>query len=217
MSTTGRRWTARLSWAALGVLVSAALTALGFGLVYGASLTPVGWRNTMVLGFGGIVAIGGLMGLAFVLYDFRRENIEGSAIPVRETAVAVCLAVTMLVCWSALKYEALHERGHAVRAIVTALEPSPAVYDAGTEAVLVDAAHHRPLGAIGAGHLTVGSHLTVTVDPQGRYGVSAGPPPATPVWLWKPTALIAALQALLTASIAFSAAKEREPGPQRSK
>jgi hypothetical protein len=217
VSTTGRRWAVRLLWAALGVPVSAALTALGFSLVYGASLTPVGWRNTMVLGFGGVVAVGGLMGLAYVLYDFRSESIEGGEIAVRETAVAVCLAVTMLVCWSALENQVLHERGRAVRAVVTTLRPRTGVYDAGTEAVLADASHHRPLGVIGAGRLAVGSHVTVTVDPRGRYGVSAGPPPATQQWLWKLTALIAALQALLTASIGFSAAREREPRPQRGK
>ncbi|MEW1648152.1 hypothetical protein [Streptomyces sp. NPDC091219] len=210
MSTDARGWAARLSWTALAVPVSAALTALGFGLVYGAAQTPVGWRNTMVLGFGGIVALGALAGLAFVLYDLRDESNA-----VREIAVAVCLALTMLGCWSALKYEVLHERGRAVRAVVTALEPSSGVYDASTEAVLVDAAHRRPLGAIGAGHLAVGSELTVTVDPRGRYGVSAGPPPAPRRWLWKVTALIATLQALLTASLGFSVAKEREPRPRR--
>ncbi|WP_405914948.1 hypothetical protein [Streptomyces sp. NBC_00728] len=205
MSTTGRKWAVRLSWAALAVPASTALTAIAFGLVHGASQTPVGWRNTMVLGFGGLVLVGGLAGLAFVLYDLREES-SG----VRETAVAVCVAVSMFVGWIALENQVLHERGRPVRAVVTALKPSPGVYDAGTEALLADASHHRPLGAIGAGNLAVGDHLTVTVDPRGRYGVSAGPPPAAAEWLWQLTALIAAIQALLMASIGFSAARERE-------
>ncbi|MEV7394644.1 hypothetical protein [Streptomyces sp. NPDC091215] len=86
MSTTGRRWVVRFSWAALAVPTSAALTAIAFGLVYGASLTPVGWRNTFVMGFVGVMLVGGPMRLAFVLYDFRTENTEESA-QVREVAV----------------------------------------------------------------------------------------------------------------------------------
>ncbi|MFD6552462.1 hypothetical protein [Streptomyces sp. NPDC058398] len=162
----------RLLWAALAVLVSAAPTAFGF--VYAASLTPVGWRNTMVLGFGGLVMVEGLAGLAFALYDFREESTG-----VRETAVAVCVAVRMLVGWIALDNQVLYERGRPVRTVVTALKPGPSVCDAGTEALLADASYHRPLGAIGAGNLAVGDHLTVTADPRVRYGVNAGPPPAT--------------------------------------
>ncbi|MBK3562164.1 hypothetical protein [Streptomyces sp. MBT62] len=198
----------RLLWTALAVLVSAALTGIAFGVVYGASLTPVGWRNPMVLGFGALVLAGALGGLGFLLYDIRGDDIWG--IPVRETAVAACVAATMLVCWMALEDQALHERGRAVRAVVTDLRPSTGVYDAGTNAVLADAAHHRRLGVIGAGHLAVGDLLTVTVDPRGRYGVSAGPPPATPEWLWDLAAVIAAVQALFTASLGFSAARVRE-------
>ncbi|MGX9889219.1 hypothetical protein [Streptomyces sp. NPDC002276] len=209
MSATGRRWALRLLWTVLAVPVSAALTAIAFGLVYGASLTPVGWRNPMVLGFGALVLAGALGGLAFVLYDVRGDD-SGWAIPVRETAVAACVAATMLVCWLALKDQALHEHGRAVRAVVTDLRPSTGVYDAGTNAVLADAAHHRRLGVIGAGHLAVGDRLTVTVDPRGRYGVSAGPPPATPEWLWDLSAVLAAIQALFTASLGFSAATGRE-------
>ncbi|MGW2835789.1 hypothetical protein [Streptomyces sp. NPDC001286] len=48
----------RVLWAALAVPVSAALTALAFSLVYGASLTPFGWRNTIVMGFAGVVLVG---------------------------------------------------------------------------------------------------------------------------------------------------------------
>ncbi|MFD8719103.1 hypothetical protein ACFV2H_14105 [Streptomyces sp. NPDC059629] len=154
---------------------SAMLTAIAFGLVYGASLTPVGWRNTFVMGFVGMVLGGGLIGLAFVLYDFRTENPEES-VHVQEIAVAICVAVTMFVGWIVLKDHALHERGRPVRAVVTALQASARPFDAGTEAVLADASHH-PLGAIGAGDLAVGDHITVTIDPRGRYGVSAGPPP----------------------------------------
>ncbi|MFI6408253.1 hypothetical protein [Streptomyces sp. NPDC050548] len=208
MSATGRRRAVRLLWTALAVPVSAALTGIAFGLVYGASLTPVGWRNPMVLGFGALVLAGALGGLGFVLYDIRGDDIRG--IPVRETAVAACVAATMLVCWMALKEQALHERGRAVRAVVTDLRPSAGVYDAGTEAVLADAAHHRRLGVIGAGHLAVGDRLIVTVDPRGRFSVSAGPPPATPEWLWDLAAVIAAVQALFTASLGFSAARVRE-------
>ncbi len=40
----------RFSWAALALPVSVALTAIAYGLVHGASLTPVGWRNTLVMG-----------------------------------------------------------------------------------------------------------------------------------------------------------------------
>jgi hypothetical protein len=45
-------------WAVLAVPASAALTAIAFGLVYGASLTPVGWRNPFVMGFAGVVVFG---------------------------------------------------------------------------------------------------------------------------------------------------------------
>ncbi|WP_316781006.1 hypothetical protein [Streptomyces sasae] len=194
---------------------SAALTAIAFGLVYGASLTPVGWRNTLVMGFVGVMLVGGLMGLAFVLYDFRTENTEESA-QVREIAVAICVAVTVFVGWIVLKDQALHERGRPVRAVVTALEGSASPFDAGTEAILADASHH-PLGAIGAGDLAVGDHISVTVDPRGRYGVSAGPPPGNPEWLWTLSALIAVVQALLVASIGFSAARARELWPPRGR
>ncbi|MEU8712294.1 hypothetical protein [Streptomyces sp. NPDC048663] len=204
MSGTGRRRGVRLLWTALAVPASAALTATAFGVVYGASLTPVGWRNTMVLGFGGVLLCGALVAVAFGLYDLRDKS-TGT----RETAVAVCVAVTMFVCWIALKDHQLHERGRPVQAVVTALQAGGGVYDAETEAVVADVSHHRPLGAIGAGKLAVGDQVTVTVDPQGRYGVSAGPPPDDIAWLWTLAALIAALQALLTASIGFSAAKER--------
>jgi hypothetical protein len=119
----------------------------------------------------------------------------------------------MCVGWIVLKDQALHERGRPVRAVVTTLENSSGVFDSGTEAVLADATHHQPLGAIGAGGLVVGDHLTVTVDPRGRYGVSAGPPPGNPEWLWTLSALIAVGQALLTASIGFSAARAREHRP----
>ncbi|WBO68998.1 hypothetical protein [Streptomyces camelliae] len=197
---------------ALAVPASAMLTAIAFGLVYGASLTPVGWRNTFVMGFVGVVLVGGLIGLAFVLYDFRTENTEESA-RIREIAVAVCVAVTMFVGWIVLKDQALHERGRPVPAVVTALQGSASPFDAGTEAILADASHHQPLGAIGAGDLAVGDHITVTVDPRGRYGVSAGPPPANPEWLWTLSALIAVVQALLVASIGFSAARAREHWP----
>ncbi|MEV0736574.1 hypothetical protein AB0I51_11475 [Streptomyces sp. NPDC050549] len=200
----------RLLWTALAVPVSAVLTGMAFGVVYGASLTPVGWRNPMVLGFGALVLAGALLGLAFVLYDFRGDSTRGWEIPLRETAVAACVAVTMLVCWLALKDQALHERGRAVRAVVTDLRPSTGVYDAGTDAILADAAHHRRLGVIGAGHLAVGDRLTVTVDPRGRYDVSAGPPPAAPGWMWDLSAVIATVQALFTASLGFSAAAGRE-------
>ena len=200
----------RLLWTALAVPVSAALTGIAFGVVYGASLTPVGWRNPMVLGFGALVLAGALGGLGFVLYDVRGDDSRGWEIPVRETAVVACVAATVLVCWLALEDQALHERGRAVRAVVTDLRPSSGVYDAGTEAILADAAHHRRLGVIGAGHLAVGDRLTVTVDPRGRYGVSAGPPPAAPEWLWDLSAVIAAVQALFTASLGFSAARGRE-------
>ncbi|MFK0111720.1 hypothetical protein [Streptomyces sp. NPDC091217] len=138
MSTTGRRWVVRFSWAALAVPTSAALTAIAFGLVYGASLTPVGWRNTFVMGFVGVMLVGGPMRLAFVLYDFRTENTEESA-QVREVAVAICVAVTMFLGWIVLKDLALHERGRPVRAVVTALEGSASPFDAGTEAILADA------------------------------------------------------------------------------
>ncbi|MFF2364162.1 hypothetical protein ACFVU0_15840 [Streptomyces sp. NPDC058122] len=149
--------------------------------------------------------------MALALHDLRDES-DGT----REAAVAVCLAVTMFVCWSALEYQTLHERGRPVRAVVTALRPSTGVYDAGTEAMVADASRHRPLGAIDAGDLAVGSRLTVTVDPRGRYGVIPGPPPATPGWLWTTAAVIAALQALPTAPIGFSAARERERRWRRS-
>lgn len=215
MSTTERRWLVRFSWAALGVPASAMLTAIAFGLVYGVSLTPVGWRNTFVMGFVGMVLGGGLLGLAFVLYDFRTQNPEES-VHVQEIAVAICVAATMFVGWIALEDHALHERGRPVRAVVTALQASAGPFDAGTEAVLADASHH-PLGAIGAGDLAVGDHITVIVDPRGRYGVSAGPPPADPGWLWTLSALIAVVQALLTASIGFSAARAREHGPPRAR
>ncbi|XUL85754.1 hypothetical protein ACQ86D_02805 [Streptomyces galilaeus] len=172
MSATGRRWAVRLLWTALAVPVSAVLTAMAFGLVYGASLTPAGWRNPVVLGIGALMLAGALGGPAFVLYDIRSDT-RGWVIPVRETAVAACVAATMLVCWLALKDQALHERGRAVRAVVTDLRPSTSVYDAGTNAVLADAAHHRRLGVIGAGHLAVGDRLTVTVDP--RAGTASAP------------------------------------------
>ncbi|MER7938189.1 MULTISPECIES: hypothetical protein [unclassified Streptomyces] len=135
---------------------SAALTATAFGVVYGVSLTPVGWRNTMVLGFGGVLLCGALVAVAFGLYDLRDKS-TGT----RETAVAVCVAVTMFVCWIALKDHQLHERGWPVQAVVTALQAGGGVYDAETEAVVADVSHHCPLGAIGAG-----SWLSVTRSPS---------------------------------------------------
>ncbi|MFE2533105.1 hypothetical protein [Streptomyces sp. NPDC059371] len=99
---------------------------------------------------------------------------------------------------------------------MTALRPGTGVYDAGTEAIPADASHHRPPGTIDAGNLAVGSHLTVPVDPRGRYGVSPRPSPATPEWLWTTAAVIAALPALLTASIGFGAARERVRRRRRS-
>ncbi|MHA6764974.1 hypothetical protein [Streptacidiphilus sp. PAMC 29251] len=212
MSTTGRRWAVRLLWAALSVPGSAAVTAFAFGLVYGASLTPVGWRNALVLAFVGALVIGGLLGLAFVLYEWREADTAG----VREIAVAGCVALTMLLCWNAVRDQALHDRGRPVQAVVTALRGSSGADDGGMVATLADASDHRLLGSIAAGSLAVGNHVTVTVDPRGRYDVSAGSPPGSPEGLWVLSALIAALQALIAASIGFSAARAREPQPPRS-
>ncbi|MEU6555195.1 hypothetical protein ABZ915_33680 [Streptomyces sp. NPDC046915] len=214
--TSVRNWITRVAWAVLAVPASAIVTAGAWGIAYGVANTP-NWWNPLVVGFGAMLALAGLLalvGLLMILLEDWHDREYGKL----EIVAAVCVALTTWTFCSAVHQQALHDRGRAVQAVVASLHPTEDEFggDTGNAAVLKDSSGRTLSGQIDAGRLAVGDTVTATVDPRGKYGVQVGSPPQAPERLWELAAVLAALQALLCAAIGFSAVPLRSPRPKQT-
>lgn len=205
-TTRLRTWTVRALWTVLAVPASALVTAGSFGIAYGVARAPGWWASQLVF-VGAVLAVGCLIGLVFLLLDRYREFGK------LDVVAAVCVALTTAAFVYALEQQALHDRGRVERAVVTSVfhaDGAGGLSDGGQVARLADLSGHRLPGTVGAAHLAVGDRLTVTVDPEGKFPVRRGPRPGTPTFWWQISAVPAACQALLSAAIGFSTARQNE-------
>ena len=210
-----RSWGRRITWAVLAVPASAIVTAGAWGIAYGVGRTPA-WWNPLVVSFGALIAVGALLGLVAVL-AILLEDWHDRDYGKLEILAAVCVGLTTWALCSALHQQALHDRGRVERAVVASVHPTGDGMGqfTGNVAVVKDSSGRTLAGQIDAARLAVGDSVTVTVDPDGKYGVEAGLPPGAPELVWEAAAALAALQALLCAAIGFFAAGPRKAPPPR--
>lgn len=200
-----RLWARRALGAVVAVPASALLTVGSFGIAYGAASTSRAsiWWLPLVLVLAAAIGIGFLIFLAVCLLSAFADDLG-----VLGRAVAYCVVLTTGAFFYALQVQAMHDRGQVERAVVTAVKYSSDSTGMGSDewtAQLTDLSG-RKLGSVDGSNLDVGDHLTVTVDPKGRFGVAQGSPPAKPRHLWDVAALLAVLQALLSSAKGFSTA-----------
>lgn len=202
--------------AVLAIPASAIVTAGAWGIAYGVANTPNSW-NPMWIGFGALLALAGLLGLVCVLAVLL-ENWMRRQYGLLEIGAALCVALTTGTLCYAMEWQALHDHGRLIKAVVVSEHPAEdeSGGDNGNEAILKDTSGHTLAGHIDARRLVVGDTLTVVVDPHGKYGVHRGPIPQAPKLFWQLAAALAVLQALLCAVIGFTTTGVLDARPMRT-